>query len=81
MGDLLLESFTGSRQERHSVKNLLLINVPFNYFDSKKKRKEEVDGVHAEKIKTQLVIHPPVHKDLLAAVWTTGHPSLLSSPL
>lgn len=56
------------------MKNLLQINVPFNYFDSTKKRKEEVNGVHAEKIKTQLVIHPLVHKDLLDAIWTTGHP-------
>lgn len=81
MGDLLLEGFTGSRQERCSVKNLLQIDVPFNYFDSTKERKEKVDGVHAEKIKTPLVIHLLVHKDLLAAIGTTGHPSLLSSPL
>lgn len=43
MCNLLFEGLTGSRQERCSEKNLLLIYVPFNYFDSTKKRKEKVD--------------------------------------
>lgn len=70
----LFEGFTGSRQERCSKKILLQIDVPFNYFDSTKNKKEKVDGIHAEKIKTLLVIHPLVQKSLLAAMWPAGHP-------
>lgn len=64
--DLLFEGFIGSRQEKCREKNFFLIYIPFNYFDSTKKRGKKVDGVHAEKIKSLVVIHPVEHKDLPA---------------
>lgn len=49
--DLLKEGFIGGRLERCSEKHFPLISVSFNYFDSSKKRKEKVEGVHAEEKK------------------------------